>query len=622
MANPLHSIKSKLLIFGFCISLIPIAIITNIFYFYASSVLKKQTLDALTAVAESRKAHVFEFIEGRKARAMDFASDGFIRDNLEEINRGESLEQYIAIALNRHLLENKKPLDPFIERIDIVDLDGRIVASYHGPRIGRDLLEVDQHTTAYMRAISKNYTETCIGEPYYSHPQNVYSICVAAPITSRSNSEPLGMLINHYNLAPLNDITMNREGMGKTGEVYLVNSDGMMLTESRFIEDAPLRQKVNTEPVRKAVEGGEEMTGIYRDYRDVSIVGASMYLPEYGWTLLAEIDKSEAFAPLRTLSIVALVVGLVSGAASISVGIVFAFSASRSIRKLTDATRRIAGGDLRSDIKITSRDEIGQLANSFNTMVHSLKQAQEELVRKEKFATIGRISGSIAHDVRHPLATIKNSAYFLNMTLKDPDEKTKKHLKLINSEVVHANEIITNLMRLSELKKPEKSKTNINELVNDFFSVFPLPERIKLVAEFDNKYPDILVDRSHLKQIFTNLVSNAVRAMPEGGTLTIKTRHFSSVNSHLEKENPLTNDQEPMTKFDFVEISFADTGSGMKKEILEKIFEPFFTTGSKGMGLGLSIVKDIIASNDGIISIESEEGKGSTFKMVFPGVRD
>ena len=88
MANPLHSIKSKLLIFGLCISLIPIAIITNIFYFYASSALKEQTIRWLKAVAEARESHVIEFIEAKKARATDFASDGFIRDNLEKVSIG------------------------------------------------------------------------------------------------------------------------------------------------------------------------------------------------------------------------------------------------------------------------------------------------------------------------------------------------------------------------------------------------------------------------------------------------------------------------------------------------------------------------------------------------------
>ncbi len=293
---------------------------------------------------------------------------------------------------------------------------------------------------------------------------------------------------------------------------------------------------------------------------------------------------------------------------SLALVIVFAIVFTRSITapvlRLTKLTELATGGDLTHKIDILTKDEIGKLANSFNTMIHSLKQAQEELVTKEKFATIGRISGSIAHDIRHPLATIKNSAYFLDMTLKEPNEKTKKHLKLISNEVLFANEIITSLMRLSETKKAEMNKTNINELVNNFFSSYSLPEHIKLVTEFDNECPDIMVDRSHLMLILTNLASNAISAMPESGTITVKTQSVWN----LERAG------------DFVEIAFADTGSGIHRDNLDKVFEPFYTTKSKGIGLGLSIVNEVITANDGYISVESEDEKGSTFKLLFPPI--
>jgi signal transduction histidine kinase len=173
-------------------------------------------------------------------------------------------------------------------------------------------------------------------------------------------------------------------------------------------------------------------------------------------------------------------------------------------------------------------------------------------------------------------------------------------------------------MRLSKFKKIEKSRTNINDFVNEFISEFPLPKRIKLTTGLDNECPDIMVDGPQIRQVFTNIASNAVHAIPEDGTLTVKTRRVLSSELGVQSEEG----KDSKLKGDFVEITFADTGDGMKKETMEKIFDPFFTTGSKGMGLGLSIVKEIIASNDGNISVESEEGKGSTFKVIFPGVRD
>lgn len=135
-----------------------------------------------------------------------------------------------------------------------------------------------------------------------------------------------------------------------------------------------------------------------------------------------------------------------------------------------------------------------------------------------------------------------------------------------------------------------------------------------------------MVDHLQLRQVFANITANAVRAMPEEGTLTVKTKVVHPpvpILAGSEKgKKPELKSQNTELKGDFYEISFEDTGSGIKKENLDKIFEPFFTTKGNGMGFGLSIVKDIIMSNDGHISVESEEGKGSTFKIRFPAVGD
>ncbi len=375
------SIKFKLILFSLCISLIPIAVITTIYFFNARNTIKKQTLAWLTAIAESRKAHLITSLEAEKGRIEDFASDGFIRDSLEAIKHKEAFWEGLVVSLNNHLLRNKKPLDPHLLAISIANMDGKIVASTSERFIGKDISDQE----VFLQTISKSQDGAYIGQPTYVPYLQADCIFFAALITCKEGAgNAMGVIINTHTLDALSDITTNRVGMGETGEVYLVNRDKIMLTESRFIKGASLKQVVDTEPIRKIVREGKEMTGIYPDYRGVPIVGASAYIPEYGWTLLTEIDEAEAFASIRTLGIIALIIGFVSAAVVTIVGIIFALSTARPIRKLIVATDKFKDGNLKFRAKIARGDEIGILACSFNDMANELEKAITEQEQTEE----------------------------------------------------------------------------------------------------------------------------------------------------------------------------------------------------------------------------------------------
>ncbi|MBI5308738.1 MAG: diguanylate cyclase, partial [Planctomycetes bacterium] len=386
MINVFQSIKCKLIFFSLCISLIPIAVITTTYYFNARSLLTRHELDEMVSIVESKKCHVLSFLEARSGRVIDFSSDGFIKDGLETIARGGVHKDEAIIALSRHLSTNKKPLDHYIVAIAVVDKDGKVVASTKEAIIGVDV----SGREPFLEARKKSPTQAYISQPCYDPYLDANCMFIAAPIISRNSNEPIGVIINAYNPAILNGITIDSSSRSKAWEVYLVNRDKIMLTESQFIEGAPFKQVVDTEPVRKIAEEGKEMVGVYRDYRGVSVVGASAYLPEYGWTLLTEIDEAEAFARLKTLGIVALITGLISIVAVAGVGITFATSVSRPIKKLTYATKRLADGDLSYRAELARKDEIGLLADSFDSMADKLSkeiaghmQAREALRKSE-----------------------------------------------------------------------------------------------------------------------------------------------------------------------------------------------------------------------------------------------
>lgn len=300
--NPFLTIKGRLLTFALCISLVPIAVITAINYLHARSALKYRILEDLKAVAKSREQHVLSFMERTEIRTADFSTDGFIRRYFETITRGGNVKQCTIVRLNKYLAEKKLSLNHNLIAIALVDNDGRVVSSADEKLIGKDFSRDD----VFMEGIRKSYGETYSGQLHYSPDFDTKCTFVSAPIIARHGIKTLGVIINAYSVSALNEITTNRVGMGKTGEVYLVSKDKLMLTQSRFVNEAVHKQVVDTEPVRKLIEDGKETVGIYRDYRGKTVVGASIYLPKYGWTLLAEIDKAESFAPIKTLGLISL----------------------------------------------------------------------------------------------------------------------------------------------------------------------------------------------------------------------------------------------------------------------------------------------------------------------------
>lgn len=383
MIKLFQSIKGRLIFFSLCISLIPIAVITTTYYFNARHIMARHELDEMASIVELKKRRVLCFLDARSGRVIDFSSNGFIKDSLEAITRGGIHKDEAISALSRHLSTNKKPLDHYIVAIAVVDKDGKVIASTKEAIIGVDV----SGREPFLEATKKSPNQAYISQPCYDPYLDTNCMFIAAPIISKNSNEPIGVIINAYNPAILNEVTIDCTGRCETWEVYLVNRDKIMLTKSRFVDGAPFKQVVDTEPVRKIAEEGKEMVGMYRDYRGVSVVGASAYLPEYGWTLLAEMDEAEVFARLKTLGTVALITALISIIAAAGAGITFATSASRPIRKLTDATKRLADGDLSYRVEIARKDEIGSLAGSFDSMADKLSKEIEGHIQVKKKLT-------------------------------------------------------------------------------------------------------------------------------------------------------------------------------------------------------------------------------------------
>jgi len=351
---------------------------------------------------------------------------------------------------------------------------------------------------------------------------------------------------------------------------------------------------------------------------------------------LAEVAHARVEIAQRRGSYLLMAVGGILLALMISIIILTSNSIVARVRNLQRGTEIIAAGDLDHQVEIRSDDEISQLSRAFNEMTHKLKasytglheeiatrkqaeeeltkhrehleelgeertkelkDAQEELVRKEKLAILGQLAGGVGHDLRNPLGAIKNAAYFLNMVLEEPDPEVKETLEILEKEVGTSEAIISSLLDFARAKPPAKRKISVNEILQETLSRITVPENVEVVQELDDTLPKILADPDQLGRIFGNVILNSIQAMTEGGQLTINS------------ETPALGR---------VSVSITDTGVGIPEEQLGKLFEPLYTTKAKGIGLGLAIVKTLVEGHGGTIEVESEPGKGSTFTVKLP----
>lgn len=255
---------------------------------------------------------------------------------------------------------------------------------------------------------------------------------------------------------------------------------------------------------------------------------------------------------------------------------------------------------------ITERKRIEQELKTYSEHLEAmvdertreLKRAQEVLIRKEKLALLGQISGSIGHELRNPLGVITNAATYLQFIAGDQDESFHEYIDIINNEVQRASEIISNLLDYARTKSANRIPSNLAALIAESLSICPPPDDVSVVQEIPESLPSLMIDPQHIKQVLNNLITNAYQAMPNGGTLSLR--------ATMDKEN------------DHAILEVQDEGSGILEEHMDDIFQPLFTTKKWGIGLGLVTSKNLVETNEGTINVTSEVGKGTTFTLTLP----
>jgi signal transduction histidine kinase len=303
---------------------------------------------------------------------------------------------------------------------------------------------------------------------------------------------------------------------------------------------------------------------------------------------------------------------------SFVLGFLFLKFVNIPIKKLTETMRKAEEGDLTVRVNVRSRDEIGSLAENLNIMIEKLNLAKQEaeqyhqelIQRADRMATIGELASGIAHEIRNPLAGIQGAIQILAEGFPKEDPRTQVTDE-IQKQIYKLERLVRDLLNYAKPVPANYLPTDINGLVDKVLSFFVtqrgVPVDYKIEKKLFSSLPRTLIDPSSMEQAFLNIILNAQKAMPKGGTFTVSTVAL-----------PQRNDDGKEVRE--VQIIFEDTGVGIPGENLPKIFNPFFSTRSDGTGLGLAITKNIVEQHGGRIEVESQVSVGTKFVITLPAI--
>jgi class 3 adenylate cyclase len=383
------TLDRKLVTLVMLVSLLGIGVTIVFSFHYSNIIIEERIINQLTSESTIRGDSVRSLMTAKIQQAQVIATDPMIRNLINEINAIEDnsvfdakiVERRIDFLIQIQAFETSIGGSFDLENVEIINKDGKRLFALINTRDSKNF----ESDPIFQKALGISFAEIILGK------DGKRKLVVATPIFSNPKDvKAIGVAIITANPQLVDQILLNRQGLGETGESYLVNSDKILVSESRFIENAAFRQKINTHPVNLCFDNNQNHVGLYTDYRGVEVFGASDCMTGFGLTLLVEIDDDEVFEPVSSLRERIILLGVVI---TIVVGVVAYFLSkqlSKPLIMLQQAANRIAGGDFNVRTNLRTEDEIGQLSHAFDQMAEKIQDSllkikeREEVIRQQK----------------------------------------------------------------------------------------------------------------------------------------------------------------------------------------------------------------------------------------------
>jgi signal transduction histidine kinase len=555
--------------------------------------LKERIFSELQISVKAVDGMLDSFIEGKKGRVLDFCSDGIIKDGLTYYDPDDSGVGELVKQINHHLAKNKRVLDPYLENIMVLNLKGRVIFSSDQTLLGKDKSKKDYFLELNRYLRDKNLRPQNLNLLWYtsdiaiSEDLRAPAFYLSAIVIARTTGLPLGLVVNCYKAEVLDKFIKRRENQSdKTGKVYIINKEGLLLTYPNFFmglnKEVILKEKVTMESPIIGQADVVQILGVYKDFRQKDVLGAALLMDINNWIILAERDVHEVFSPLYELTRQIIIVGLASLLVIIGISVFMMNLQKRIVNKTRE-----------------------------------LEEAKEQMYQSGKMAAVGQLSSSVAHEINNPLTGVLNNAQLLKMMLEEKKdfspEEARKILDVIEDSALRCVRMSRSLLDFSHKADSEFHPFSLNEAIDKVVVIIAsdIKHAISIEKRLQPDLPGVLGDTQLIQQAIFDMFNNAKYAIGKkflevGGLISIKTSYAQASLGGQAK--------------DMIELSISDNGIGIPKENMDKLFTPFFTTKpvGEGTGLGLSIIYDIITKHHGTITVESELGKGTTFKVSLP----
>ena len=594
-------IRTELIIFFLIISVAPLSAVVYMSYDYSREAIRDTVMTNLLGATENSGNAIDNWMDARK-------------DDIRVISRYDFAINTKKEEFREYLAAYESEYQGVYEEFFLLDLDGNIVFSTLN-RTG------NAANVPYFTEASKG--KLYISDATLSGITGYPEIILANPVMK--NGTITGILAARVSMENLYRILENVD-IGKSGEVFIVNKDGDIIFHNN--RSRILHKNVNNNFAVKEVTYEKNGINEYVNYNGEKVLGSYYWLPLYRWGLVVEKNIDEAYAGVLNLERRMATISTFAVIAVVLAAVIISRRITGPIKSLEEGAAGLLSGNFKP-IPVSSSNEIGKLTKIFDDTASELLEIRKKLEAKidvankdleqknkeliaanEELKKLDELKSDfislVSHELKTPLSSIRISAEYLESEAKNDPQVRKEMLEIIIRNIDRLTRLINDILDLSKIETGKLElrlePVDISEMMNTAIEnnkLLSLKKNISITADIRGKLSPVLADREKLIIVMNNLLENALKFTPDGGSIILSAKDDA----------------------DSIEVRMKDTGIGIEKDKLEKIFDKFYQVDSTsrrkigGMGLGLSIAGGIIRAHGSEIHVESEIGCGSTFSF-------